>query len=267
MVTTQPRMGGDVTPPNNTGKAPAFKLSNELLHGGKGKDEILVNVNCNHNPTGELEVQPCTTVGWEGLNPPRLEETGGAIHGDNKTQMQKENKRRWQRLKEERNKESQWTTHQNTGSDTPAPHPHNTIEYRNSMCPTGRALAHPAAGLLIQWATLGCPTHTGQWWIKEEIWAAVARGPHWSALSPEAINHFTAEAAKKVHTKQARIVAWDDIKDNPPRQLKILPIVAISHKSKAYRSILDLSFRLHLKNRGYRQQLTTLWKKPHQRRQ
>ncbi len=116
--------------------------------------------------------------------------------------------------------------------------------YRNSMCPTGRALAHPATGLLTEWATLGCPTCTGKPWTREEIWEAVARGPHQSALSPEALAHFAEEAAEKVRTKQARIVLWDDIKDNPPEQLKISPIAAIPHKSKAFRSILDLSFQL-----------------------
>ncbi len=45
---------------------------------------------------------------------------------------------------------------------------------------------------------------------------------------------------------------WNDIKDNPPPQLKLSPIAAIPHKSKAYRSILDLSFRLCLENRGVR---------------
>jgi hypothetical protein len=53
-----------------------------------------------------------------------------------------------------------------------------------------------------------------------------------------------------VRTKQARIVDWDSIKDNPPKELKISPIVAIPHKSKAYRSILDLSFCLRLKTGG-----------------
>ncbi len=38
--------------------------------------------------------------------------------------------------------------------------------------------------------------------------------------------------------------------DNPPKELKILPIVVITHKSKAFRSILDLSFCLRLKNGG-----------------
>ncbi len=62
------------------------------------------------------------------------------------------------------------------------------------------------------------------------MWEAVARGPHWSALSPDTIAHFAAEAADKVSIGQARIVSWDDIKDDPPCQLKISPIAAIPHK-------------------------------------
>jgi hypothetical protein len=120
------------------------------------------------------------------------------------------------------------------------------------MCPTGRALHHPAAELLNQWATFGCPTNAGNPWSKEEMWAAVACGPHQSALASAALEHFAAAATKKVRTNQARIVAWDDIKDDPPPQLKISPIAAIPHKSKAYRSILDLSFRLRLENGGVR---------------
>ena len=122
--------------------------------------------------------------------------------------------------------------------------------YQNSMCPAGRALAHPVAGLLKEWATLGCPTCTGKPWTRGEMWGAVTRGPHQSALSPKALVHFAEEAAEKVRNKQARIVLWDDIKDNPPRQLNILPITAISNKFKAFHSILDLSFQLRLKNWG-----------------
>jgi hypothetical protein len=76
----------------------------------------------------------------------------------------------------------------------------------------------------------------------------MACGPHQSALSPKALAHFADKAVEKVRTRQARIVLWDDIKDNPPEQLKISPIAAIPHKSKAFRSILDLSFRLRVKN-------------------
>jgi len=76
--------------------------------------------------------------------------------------------------------------------------------------------------------------------------AAIERGPHRSALSDEAIAHFKAEVDEKVRTGQAKLVAWDSIKDNPPPELKILPIAAIPHKSKQFRSILDLSFHLQM---------------------
>ncbi len=65
---------------------------------------------------------------------------------------------------------------------------------------------------------------------------------------PEALEHFKQEATKKVAMGQATIVEWDTIKDNPPLQMKVLPIAAIPHKSKPYRSILDLSFSLSLRN-------------------
>jgi hypothetical protein len=84
---------------------------------------------------------------------------------------------------------------------------------------------------------------------------------------PEAIAHFAEEAAEKVHTNQALIVAWDDIKDNPPRELKISPIAAIPHKSTVFCSILDLSFQLKLKNGGCWRQSMTQWKKLHQKGQ
>jgi hypothetical protein len=43
-------------------------------------------------------------------------------------------------------------------------------------------------------------------------------------------------------------VQWEDIKENPPKELKISPISATPHKLKSYQSILDLSFWLHLKS-------------------
>ena len=120
------------------------------------------------------------------------------------------------------------------------------------MFPAGCASTHPAAHALQEWAMFGCPTRTGKPWSKEEMWEAVARAPHRSALSPGALEHVTTEAAEKVKTGQARLVAWDSIKDDPPKELKISPIAAIPHKSKAYQSVLDISFRLCLANGGMR---------------
>ena len=118
------------------------------------------------------------------------------------------------------------------------------------MCPSGLALCHPAADLLREWATYGCPTNTGTPWTPEQMQAAVDRGPHRLALSDEAFTYFRAEVDKKVKIGQAKLVVWDSIKDNPPAELKISPIAAIPHKSKQFCSILDLSFNLQLKQGG-----------------
>ncbi len=115
------------------------------------------------------------------------------------------------------------------------------------MCPTGLALVHPAAQTLQENAMYICLAKTGKPWTKAEIWEAVKRGPHVSVLSVEARKHFKEEALKKVATGQATIIDWDMIKDEPPPQMKVSPIAAIPHKSKLFRSILDLSFLLHLR--------------------
>ncbi len=116
------------------------------------------------------------------------------------------------------------------------------------MCLMGLALEHPAASTLQEYATYGCPAKTGKEWTKAEIWEAVEWGPHVSALSVEALKHFKEEARVKVATGQATIVDWDTIKHNPPPQMKVSPIAAILHKSKAFRLIFNLLFSLCLQD-------------------
>ena len=66
------------------------------------------------------------------------------------------------------------------------------------MCPSGLTVYHPAYETLLKYAMGGCPVKTGCNWTKEEIHAAMMRGPHESALTEEAISHFAAEAKEKV---------------------------------------------------------------------
>jgi hypothetical protein len=112
------------------------------------------------------------------------------------------------------------------------------------MAPQGLALKHKAAGVLTEWAQFGCPTRTGRDWTLSEIQVAIERGPHQSALEPDAIVHFANKVTSKVNKGQMQVVLWDNIKTNHPRQLKVSPVAVIPHKSRAYRSILDLSFAL-----------------------
>jgi hypothetical protein len=230
-----------------------FKTGTELMYGGQGKNTNnfnLMPVNAQRNDeTSDIKLDNVTNTN-EGLDQPRLGETNAEVTGEEKRKLRTQNKKRKQRLRAAQVPQNQWTSHtgQVAYESTPLPRARGT--YRNSMCPTGRALNHPAADTLREWATFGCPTRTGRNWTREEMWEAVERGPHRSATTPEALTHFAEEIKEKLRTNQARLVPWDDIKDNPPAQLKISPITAIPHKSKAFRSILDLSFRLRLKNGG-----------------
>ena len=223
------------------------------MYGGQGKTSTTTNLNIVTelpNTMGDLNDTGIAGNEAGGLDPPRLADTNKEATGEDRKRIRLQNKRRRQRLKATQQPKSLWTDHTGTVPYESTPMPREREEYRNSMCPTGRALRHPATDSLREWATLGCPTRTGRNWSKDEIWEAVERGPHRSATLPEAIKHFAAEIKEKIRTKQARVVAWDDLKDDPPPQLKVSPIAAILHKSKAFRSILDLSFRLRLKNGG-----------------
>ena len=146
------------------------------------------------------------TMAYAGLDQPRLLASNSVVLGEAKNQMHRENKQHQQVLRAGQPLISPWTQHQGLMyTITPTDHAACPL-HQNSMYPNGRALQHPAANLLKEWATFGCPTQTGKPWLKEEMWEAVARGPHSSARSPEAIAHFKTKAAEKVRTKQARLV-------------------------------------------------------------
>jgi hypothetical protein len=119
--------------------------------------------------------------------------------------------------------------------------------FRGLMAPSGPALKHPAAPLLLELATVGCSSDTGNTWHMELLEAAIKKGAHPSALVPEAAEQLRSETMEKVAQGYARLVKWADIRDNPPRNLEVSPIAAIPHKSRLFRMILDLSHgvRLH----------------------
>jgi len=113
-------------------------------------------------------------------------------------------------------------------------------KFHGLMIPRGFTLAHPAAPLLMEYATAGCPANVGPDWTKERIAEAVRQGPHPSARDPDAVTQLRAETLEKVEQGYARTVRWNEIKDDPPPNLKISPVAMIPHKSRQFRCILDL---------------------------
>jgi len=114
--------------------------------------------------------------------------------------------------------------------------------YAGLMAPSGEALNHPAADMLLEFATTGCPVDTGPKWSKDMLNAALKKGAHPSALDPIASAQLRAESLEKADQGFCRLVAWNDIAENPPQNLKISPIAAVPHKSRGFRMILDLSY-------------------------
>ena len=120
------------------------------------------------------------------------------------------------------------------------------LRIRGLMCPRMRALDHPAAPLLKEYASQGCPVDVGRNWTAEELEAAVEKGPHSSSLEPDAIEQIQMEAREKVKQGFAKIYTWEWLKENLHKhpQLKLSPLAMIPHKSWKYRAILDLSYQL-----------------------
>jgi hypothetical protein len=97
--------------------------------------------------------------------------------------------------------------------------------HRGLMAPSGEALKHPAADMLLEFSMKGCPVETGPKWTKAMLDAALAKGAHPSAMEPEAAAQLRAESIEKANQGFCRLVPWIDIKDDPPANLKILFVV------------------------------------------
>jgi len=170
--------------------------------------------------------------------------SGGAVTGSNKERHRKENKRKRISMQEHQPRVSYWKTHEGQYT-VPTPKAARPT-HKGSMCPAGLATLHPAGDLLLDYAMKGCPANTGRPWTLEEMEAAVEKGPHVSALQPEAMAQLQQEVAEKEKQGAVRVVLWEDLKKDLPRELKVSPIAMIPHKSRLYRAILDLSYKLRL---------------------
>ena len=93
------------------------------------------------------------------LAAPRLN-SGDVVTGSTKEKLRLENKRRRIEQQERQQRRPYWTVQRGDFRVPDAKEP--VANARGGMCPTGMALHHPAAGLLRQYATAGCPPRTGR---------------------------------------------------------------------------------------------------------
>ena len=67
----------------------------------------------------------------------------------------------------------------------------------------------------------------------------VKKGPHVSALAPDAIGQMQVEVREKEKQGFAKIFKWEELKENLPSKLKFSPLAMTPHKSRKYCVILD----------------------------
>ena len=92
------------------------------------------------------------------------------------------------------------------------------------VVPRWRANLHPTASLLREYANRGYPVTMGWDWTLEELEAAVKKGPHVSALLPDAIEQIQVEAREKEKQGFANIFKWEELNENLPSKLKLSPL-------------------------------------------
>ena len=82
---------------------------------------------------------------------------------------------------------------------------------------------HPFMSTLIEWVT-GVPVDCGVPWPVEAVDRAVARGPHSSALTPDARALITDEVDYHVKAGFSEIMDWEVVRRLAPVNLKVSPL-------------------------------------------
>ena len=122
-----------------------FAVNKELLYDGQGKlNTIVTQVSTkNHMEFGNAGKN-------EGLQAPNIRD-GAKVTGEERKSLRCKNKQRRQEQKLQECDERLWSAH-GSMMDTPG-HPitNKLSEYRNSMCPSGWALHHPAEPMGNLW--------------------------------------------------------------------------------------------------------------------
>ena len=126
-------------------------------------------------------------------------------------------------------------------------------KFLSLMQPQDVARAHTFGPTLEEYNTDGVPVDCGSDWTREQVMAAIARGPHKGALTDEAIELFEEDIAYQVKAGFSNVVLLDDIIDNLPPKLKVSPVAAVPQKNRRPRIILDLSFPVKVGNRVLQQ--------------
>jgi hypothetical protein len=112
------------------------------------------------------------------------------------------------------------------------------------MQPQPLADVHPFTPTLKEWRH-GIEVDCGPEWTWEVIKAAVARGPHPTACTHEAIALYEEDIEYQRQAGFCKVIPWEELKQLRPPNLKISPVAAVPQVSCCPCIILDLSFLVY----------------------
>ena len=119
---------------------------------------------------------------------------------------------------------------------------------------------HPFVSTLQQWAS-GVSASCGDPWSDTAIQAAVERGPHTSALTPEARVLIEEEMQYQIQAGFSEMVTWDSMRGSHPANLKVSPLAVIpqvGRRGRLYSHLLEYYTTLEACTGANRQQYTKL---------
>ncbi len=112
------------------------------------------------------------------------------------------------------------------------------------MQPQPLSTVHPFTPTLNKWRH-GIEVDCGPDWAWDVVEAAIARGPHPTAATPDSIALFKEDIAYQVKAGFCKVMLWEDLQHLRPHNLKILPVAVVPQTGQRGRIILDLSFPVY----------------------
>jgi hypothetical protein len=112
------------------------------------------------------------------------------------------------------------------------------------MQPQPLSAVHPFTPTLNKWRH-GIEVDCGPDWSWDVVEAAIARGPHPTAATPDSISLFKEDIAYQVKAGFCKVMLWEDLQRLRPHNLKISPVAVVPQSGRRGRIILDLSFPVY----------------------
>ena len=122
-----------------------------------------------------------------------------------------------------------------------SPHKIAQGKRRKLMEPASWMRFHPFIETLRKWS-VGVSADCGKPWSTTALVAAVARGPHTSAMTDDARALIKEEMEYQIAAGFSEEVLWTDLQKSQPSNLKVSPLAVIPQVGRRGRLLLDLSF-------------------------